>query len=70
MKYNLHDKLDNKQTEAVLRSVVLVENFPSRAELYQLLDSFLKANDFEKNYSADNKDNGVKIVFKDNVCIK
>ena len=43
---------------------VIVENFPSRVELYQKLDKFITENNFTKDYTADNKDNIVQFIFK------
>jgi restriction endonuclease S subunit len=48
---------------------VIVENFPSRVELYSLLDNFISENNYVKDYTTDNKDNMVTFIIKNLVCI-
>jgi hypothetical protein len=46
---------------------VVVENFPSRVELYDMLDEFLQKNGYVKDYTSDNKDKIVFFFFKRSV---
>lgn len=60
---------NNSDTEVELRSRIIVENFPSRQELYQLLDQFLENSGQKKDYTAHNKDNAIHFLFKNTVLI-
>jgi len=44
---------------------VSIDFFPSRTEIYTLLDNFLEARGIKKDYDADNKGTGVEISFID-----
>jgi hypothetical protein len=46
---------------------LIVDGFPSRAELFQLLEDFIQKNNFTKNYKADNKDSSVVFIFNNPV---
>jgi hypothetical protein len=50
-----------------LRSVIRIENFPSRIELFELLDKYLSQNNIVKDYTTDNKDNIISFQFKNSV---
>lgn len=50
-----------------LISKVIVENFPSRVELYEILDRFLLSNNYSKDYHSDNKDSSIHFSFKNPV---
>ena len=43
--------------------VVLIENFPSRTEVYELVDNYLKENGYPSNYKSRNKDNLITFYF-------
>lgn len=43
---------------------VIIENFPSRVEIYQKLDTFIANNNFKKDYTGDNKDSIIIFKFK------
>lgn len=53
----------------MLKSKVTVENFPSRPELYELLNKFIQSKNYNKDYTTDNKDNVVIFTFKNPVFI-
>lgn len=46
---------------------LVIENVPSRVELYSLFNNFLEENKFERDYKANNKENGVEFSFEDKV---
>jgi hypothetical protein len=48
---------------------VTIEGFPSRTELFLLLDNFLSEEVESKEYSTENKDSSVIFIFKDSVFI-
>lgn len=48
---------------------VFVENFPSRIEIFTLLDNYLQKNGYKKDYTSDNKDNKIIFIFKNPVFI-
>jgi hypothetical protein len=50
--------------DADLVTKVTVENFPSRMELYNLLDVFLEKNNIKKDYTSEDKDNKIVFLFK------
>jgi hypothetical protein len=53
---------------ALFSTKLTIENFPSRAELFNLLDDMLIKNDFPKDYKfAENKDTVVIIHFNNPV---
>jgi hypothetical protein len=56
---------DNQNDNLISR--VIVEFFPSRVELYQLLDKFLAEHNYAKDYTSDNRDNIVHFMFKNPV---
>lgn len=57
----------NNDGKAEIISKVIVENFPSRLELYNFLDSFLEKNELKKDYTSDNKDCVICFSFKNPV---
>jgi hypothetical protein len=56
----------NNQNDLFIAKVT-VESFPSRVELYGLLDKFIADNKFVKDYTTDNRDNMVQFIFKNPV---
>lgn len=44
-----------------------IENFPSRVELFALLNNFLEKSDFPKDYTNDNKDSSITFSFLNTV---
>ncbi len=50
-----------------LRSVIKIENFPSRIEIFEILDKYLSQNKIIKDYTTDNKDNTISFEFKNSV---
>jgi predicted lactoylglutathione lyase len=46
---------------------VKLENFPTRNEVLQILDNFLDAKGYDKNYSLNNADNVVEVLLKETV---
>jgi hypothetical protein len=54
----------NNHLQSELTAKVYVESFPSRVELFYLLDNFLEQKGIAKDYMSDNKDN--MIIFKFN----
>ena len=50
-----------------MKSIVKIENFPSRIEIFDMLDKFLLEQNIEKNYTSDNKDNTISFTFKNSV---
>ncbi len=58
----------NKNIE-IFTTRVVVEKFPSRVELYNLLDKFIHEHNYPKDYNSDNKDNVVNFIFKNPVRI-
>lgn len=57
--------MNKKQHYAILT----IDNFPSRAELIYLLNSFLTQNNFPKNYKWENRESIVDIIFSDSVRV-
>lgn len=53
---------NNKQSHCQI-CVVTVENFPSRVELFKLIDSFLREEGLPLSYKVFNKDNALKFYF-------
>ena len=51
----------------LMKSIVKIENFPSRIEIFDMLDKFLLEQNIEKNYTSDNKDNTISFQFKNSV---
>ena len=43
--------------------VITVENFPSRSELYEIVDEHLLQSWFSRNYKSKNSDNLLKFIF-------
>jgi hypothetical protein len=59
----------SKKTDAIINKEllitrVIIENFPSRVEIYQKLDTFIANNNFKKDYTGDNKDSVIIFKFK------
>mgnify|MGYP000997776219 CR=1 FL=1 len=50
-----------------MKSIVKIENFPSRIEIFDLLDKYLSQNNLSKEYTSDNKDNTISFQFKNSV---
>jgi hypothetical protein len=50
-----------------MKSIVKIENFPSRIEVFDLLDKFLFEKNADKDYLSDNKDNTISFTFKNSV---
>jgi hypothetical protein len=46
---------------------VSIDFFPSRAEIYTMLDNFLESNNYKKDYESGNKGTGVEIIFNNSV---
>jgi hypothetical protein len=46
---------------------LIVKNFPSRIELYQMLDNFITKHNYVKDYKADNNDTSVQFRFNNPV---
>ncbi len=55
------------QNNDIFIAKVIIENFPSRVELYQILDSFLQDRKQTKDYTSDDRDNMVFLTFKNSV---
>jgi hypothetical protein len=56
-----------KTKEGTARYHVIIEGFPSRVELYELLQVFLNQNGFNPNFRDENKDKWVKFSFYEHV---
>lgn len=56
-----------KEEIEVILTKVTIECFPSRTELFLLLETFLSDETSNKEYSTENKDNAVIFTFKDSV---
>ena len=50
-----------------MKSIVKIESFPSRIEIFDLLDKFLTEKNMPKDYTSDNKDNTISFQFKNSV---
>jgi hypothetical protein len=50
-----------------MKSIVKIENFPSRIEIFDMLDKFLSEKNMGKDYTSDNKDNTISFTFKNSV---
>lgn len=59
--------MQKQSKEDVFISRVEVENFPSRVELFQMLDTFIAENKYIKDYTSDNKDGMVQFIFRNPV---
>ena len=57
-------KLEPSNSQEMFITRVVVENFPSRVELFQKLDNFVKENKLPRDFSTDNKDSIVYFIFK------
>lgn len=60
---------EDEQLKAALRGQIVIENFPSRMEMYQILNEFLRKNQMTKEYSVEDKENSLVFVFKYPVTI-
>ncbi len=61
--------MSKESYKEIFISTLIVENFPSRVELFQKLDNFLSENKYPKDYKSNNKDNAIYFVFKNpDVC--
>jgi len=54
----------NKSNSNGNKCRVSIDFFPSRTEIYTLLDNFLETNQLKKDYESDNKGTGVEITFR------
>jgi hypothetical protein len=59
--------MKNKNDRDLFICKLVVKNFPSRIELYQMLDNFISKNKFTKDYKADNNDTSVQFRFNNPV---
>jgi len=59
--------MKNTKDKDVFICKLVVKNFPSRIELYQMLDNFITKNKFTKDYKADNNDTSVQFRFNNPV---
>jgi hypothetical protein len=50
-----------------ITSIVKIENFPSRIEIFDLLDKYFYQNNMIKDYKTTNKDNTISLIFKNSV---
>ena len=46
---------------------VSIDFFPSRTEIYTMLDNFLESNNYNKDYESSNKGTGIEIIFNNSV---
>lgn len=46
---------------------IAIDYFPSRAEIYTMLDNFIDSNGYKKDYSSSNKGTGIEIIFNNSV---
>ena len=62
-------KSPNKEKLGDVKSFhkLTIDNFPSRLELYSLLNNFLTDNKIERDYKANNKEKGVEFIFDNKV---
>lgn len=65
----LEENLD-LNPEPIIITKISIEWFPSRSELYTLLDDFLLENGHKKDYTFENKDAAIIFSFKDSVKIE
>lgn len=57
-KRNLEKRINQEELSSnKLKNKVIIENFPSSLELYDLLNNFLKKNNYPKNYDSEHKSN-------------
>ncbi len=66
-KNNNIEQVPDKSTKNEMITKVFVENFPSRIEIFTLLDNYLQKNGYKKDYTSDNKDNKIIFAFKNPV---
>jgi len=52
-----------KDVQPKPKCTVSIEYFPSRAEVYSMLDNFLESNHIKKEYESNNKGTGIEITF-------
>jgi len=64
---NQINSINNNKSIAICK--VSIDFFPSRAEIYNMLDSFLELNNHKKEYETSNKGTGVEITFNNSVKI-
>jgi hypothetical protein len=57
-------KKTDPANQDLLITRVIIENFPSRVEIYQKLDTFIANNNYKKDYTGDNKDSIIVFKFK------
>jgi hypothetical protein len=60
------EKFTEEKRDLIMGKII-VENFPSRKEVINLLDTFLTIQGFDKSYSLNNADNVLEILLKDYV---
>jgi hypothetical protein len=51
----------------IMKSIVKIENFPSRIEIFDLLNNYLSQNNLTNDYITNNKDNVISFIFKNSV---
>ncbi len=61
--------IDEELGEPRVFSYVLVELFPSRQELFDLIDRFNEVNNLPKDYKGYNKGNSIQLQFANSVRI-
>jgi len=49
-------------------STVIVENFPSRQELFEMVNKFMDEKKFPKDYKSRNKGSSIEFLFSNLVC--
>ena len=66
IQFNVSDQANNN----TIKCKVSIDFFPSRAEIYTMLDNFLSNNNYNRDYESNNKGTGVEITFNNSVNIK
>lgn len=65
-----HEPKSLKITEQTVMSTVLVENFPSRQELMEMVNKFVDEKKYPKDYKSKNKGSSVEFLFSNIVIFK
>ena len=66
--YTLKKKsFGNKKTLINDKCRVMIDFFPSRTEIYKMLDNFLESRNLKNDYDSDNKGTGIEIIFRNSV---
>ena len=58
-----HENQINVNKTKLLKFKVMIQNFPSRTEIYSLINYFLDSNFIKDSYQIENKQNGVEVSF-------